>query len=131
RGSTPGDPLNGKSTASDIDFVFGDENVPATPTPTETRTSSPTATPSPTAAETPTAVDTPTAPAATPTAPVAIAGDCDGDGTVSVAELVRAVGIALETLPVSMCPAADRDGDGAVRIEELIAALNAALATAG
>ncbi|HSQ01058.1 MAG TPA: hypothetical protein VL049_27870, partial [Candidatus Dormibacteraeota bacterium] len=47
RGSTPGDPLNGKSTASDIDFVFGDENVPATPTPTETRTSSPTATPSP------------------------------------------------------------------------------------
>src|SRR5512135_2927612 len=47
RGGKPADPLNGKSTASDIDFIFGDENVPATPTPSQTRVSSPTATPSP------------------------------------------------------------------------------------
>src|SRR5512143_1233975 len=72
RGSKPADPLNGKSTASDIDFIFGNENVPATLTPSETRVSSPTATPSPTAA------DTPTAPASTPTVPIAVAGDCDG-----------------------------------------------------
>ena len=57
----------------------------------------------------------------------ACTGDCDGDGQVSVAELVRGVGIALGSAPLSGCAAADRDGDGQVRIEELVAALDGAL----
>lgn len=107
RSGTPGDPLNGHSTRRDIDFVFGDENLAPTATPTATPPSAP----------------TPTATISPP-----LAGDCDGDGAVSVDELVRAVAIALESAPLASCPAADRDGDGIVRIDELIAALTAALA---
>jgi len=55
------------------------------------------------------------------------AGDCDGSGSVSIAELVRAVNIALGSIDVSMCTAADRNGDGTVAINELISAVNAAL----
>lgn len=87
RGAPPGELLEAGSTRADVDFIFGDENLPA----------------------------------------AAVAGDCDGDGSVSIGELVRAVGVALESLPLSACPAADGDGDGLVRIEELISALNAAL----
>jgi len=65
--------------------------------------------------------------APTPTPGVVCAGDCDGDGSVSVAELIRAVNIALGTLDVSQCTAVDGDGDGAVAINELIAAVNSAL----
>jgi len=57
----------------------------------------------------------------------ACAGDCDGDGTVSVNELVLAVNIALGALPVTDCQAADTDGDGIVSITELVAAVNKAL----
>ncbi len=55
------------------------------------------------------------------------AGDCDGDGIVSIAELVRAVNIALGSANVDTCLAADRDDDGLVAINELIRAVNAAL----
>lgn len=54
-------------------------------------------------------------------------GDCDGDGHVTVAELVRAVGIALGNGAVSSCAAADVDGDRAVTVNELIGAVNRAL----
>ena len=54
-------------------------------------------------------------------------GDCDGDGAVSIDELVRGVSIALGTLPVSACAAIDVDADGAVGIDELIGALDRAL----
>jgi hypothetical protein len=110
RAGTPGDPINGSSTRTDVDFIFGDENLIERPT------ASPSATPTITAT-----------PAVTPTRPAAV-GDCDGDGTVTVDELVRAVGIALAAQPLSSCAPADRDGDGTVRIDEVIAAINAALA---
>lgn len=55
------------------------------------------------------------------------AGDCDGGGSVSVDELVRAVGLALGAPGTPACAAADGDGDGVVRIAELIAAVAAAL----
>lgn len=110
RGVAPGDPVNGRSARSDVDFTFGDENLPGAPT--ETPTVAPSATPT----------GTPTVPS-----PPAVVGDCDGDGHVSVNELVRGVGIALAAAPLSSCAAADRDGDGQVRIEELVAALAAAL----
>jgi len=91
----------------------------------------------PTATVAPTAIDTAT-PAATSTpaasstpvpteAPLACVGDCDGDGQLSVSELVRGVNIALGNLAVDVCPAFDPDDDGAVMISELVAAVNAAL----
>ena len=54
-------------------------------------------------------------------------GDCNEDGQVLIAELIRAVNIALLRSPVATCPAADEDGDRMVGIAELIRAVNAAL----
>jgi hypothetical protein len=53
-------------------------------------------------------------------------GDCDGDGSVTVNELVIAVNIALGTADPSSCPAACRD-EGGVTIHCLVEAVNAAL----
>lgn len=54
-------------------------------------------------------------------------GDCDADGAVSVAELVRGVNIALGRAPIEECPAFDRTGRRTVTISELVAAVNSAL----
>ncbi len=51
-------------------------------------------------------------------------GDCDGDGTVSVSELIRGVNINLGNQDVSACPAMDADGNGSVAVNELIQAVN-------
>jgi FG-GAP-like repeat/EF hand len=80
-------------------------------------------TPAPTATVTPTAVATPTA----TRGPVQCVGDCDGDGQVSINELIQGVNIALNTAAVDACPAFDRDGDGQVSVNELIAGVNSAL----
>ncbi len=91
--------------------------LPATPTPqvsatpTASLTALPTSTPSPTVSQ----------------VPVSCPGDCDGNGTVSIAELIRAVNIALENDDVANCRAADSNGDGRVTINELIQAVNSAL----
>jgi hypothetical protein len=69
---------------------------------------------------------TATVTAATPTS--ACPGDCNRDGTVTIDELVRAVGIALDVAALDDCAAADVHGDGSVTIDELIAAVTAALA---
>lgn len=55
------------------------------------------------------------------------AGDCTGDGTVGVDELVTAVGIALQAADPSRCSAADASGDGKTSVDELVAALGSAL----
>lgn len=54
-------------------------------------------------------------------------GDCDGDGAVTVAELIRGVNIALGNAPLGDCPAFDTSGDGSVTVSELIQSVNAAL----
>src|SRR5215475_6306744 len=54
-------------------------------------------------------------------------GDCDGDGEVSINELIIGVNIALGTQAISACPAMDSNGDGAVTVNELIRAVTAAL----
>jgi hypothetical protein len=83
-----------------------------------TLTNLPTPTPSaPTPSATPTATPTQSAPACP--------GDCNGDGKVTVDELVRAVSGALGT--GTACSADDLDGDGTISITELVAAVNAAL----
>ena len=74
---------------------------------------------------TPTATSVPTA-TNTPGSGVCV-GDCSGDGTVSIDELVKAVNIALGSVSIDVCPAADRNGNGMVTIDELLAAVNAAL----
>jgi hypothetical protein len=50
-------------------------------------------------------------------------GDCDGDGSVSVRELVRAVDRGLAR-GGSDCPFSDREGDGSVDLSELLAAVS-------
>jgi hypothetical protein len=57
----------------------------------------------------------------------ACAGDCDGDATVLVNELVVGVRIALGELAADACAAIDGDGDGDVSIAELIGAVGALL----
>jgi len=54
-------------------------------------------------------------------------GDCNGDTAVTIGELIRAVNVALELIPVDVCPAVDANGDGDVGIAELIQAVNRAL----
>src|SRR5262245_48223972 len=50
--------------------------------------------------------------AATP--PGSCIGDCNGNGTVAVNELVTGVNILLGRLTLSACPSFDRNGDGKV-----------------
>lgn len=54
-------------------------------------------------------------------------GDCNADGSVSVNELVLAVGMALGQGDVSGCPAADVNRDHSVGVNEIVAAVGAAL----
>ena len=58
----------------------------------------------------------------------ACSGDCDGDGSVTVDELIRGVGLALEE-DVGRCSAFDANGDEQVSIDELMAGVNTALST--
>jgi hypothetical protein len=55
-------------------------------------------------------------------------GDCNGDGAVTVDELVTAVSIALGSAGLERCVAVNVQEDTVVTINELIAAVNAALA---
>lgn len=54
-------------------------------------------------------------------------GDCDGDGTVTIDEIIVGVRIALGDAPPTACAALDTDGTGTVSISELIAAVAVAL----
>ncbi len=58
-------------------------------------------------------------------------GDCDGDGTVRVNELVTGVNINLGNSDVSSCEAMDRDGNGMVAVNELIQAVRSNLEGCG
>lgn len=109
---TPTDPPTATATSTVLPT--------ATPTATEMATATPTATdpPTPTATATPTATVSPNAPCD---------GDCDGDGVVTVAEVVRGVNLALGTVAIAECPAFDGDGSGEVSVDELIRAVLRAL----
>jgi len=54
-------------------------------------------------------------------------GDCDNDGRVTVAELVRGVSIALGHAALDTCLTFDGNADGAITVEELVGAVNNAL----
>jgi hypothetical protein len=57
----------------------------------------------------------------------ACVGNCDGDGQVSIEELLALVNIALGAADVSACTAGDANSDGAITIDEILAAVNNAL----
>lgn len=59
--------------------------------------------------------------------PLACAGDCNADYSVTVDEVVAAVGIALGSVPLDRCTRADVDGDHHVTVDEAIAAVERAL----
>lgn len=50
----------------------------------------------------------------------ACVGDCDQDGAVTIDELVRSVGIALEIVSWAECPEIDANADGQVTVDELV-----------
>lgn len=62
-------------------------------------------------------------------APGQCAGDCNGDGSVAINELITGVGIALGSTAVAQCTAVDGNGNGRVAVNELVAAVAAALGT--
>ena len=95
--------LAGEGTVQLTATLF--DSAPPTPTRTYTPTRGPTSTPRPPAEE--------------------CVGDCDGDGRIAIAELVRGVGLALGN-PVPPCADFDPDGNG-VGIAELVKAVNGAL----
>jgi YVTN family beta-propeller protein len=67
-------------------------------------------------------------PTVTPSAlPSPCRGDCDGNGVVTVDELVIGVGIALSTQPLDACATLDSDHSMQVTVDELVTAVNNAL----
>lgn len=94
----------------------------ATRTPI-TPTQMPTATPPSSLTPTPTFTPTPTATVMV----AACTGDCDGDGSVAIAELVLGVNIALGQRSLTLCQAFDPDRNQQVGIAELVQAVGNAL----
>ncbi len=74
-------------------------------------------------ASTPTPTPTPTPPATS----VTCVGDCDGNGMVTVDELLTVVNIALGEADVSTCSAGDANQDGHITVNEVLSAVNSAL----
>lgn len=104
-------------------FVFHAAAAPArTAGPEDTVTPTVTATPGGSTTEDPATSPTPSP---TPTQPCL--GDCDGNASVGVNELITSVRISLDESPITDCFAADLNLDLYVTINELIGAVNSAL----
>jgi hypothetical protein len=73
---------------------------------------------------------TPT-PTPTPTIAISCVGDCNGNGVVTIDELIKGVNIALELAGLDTCPVFDANHSGTVTVEELITAVNNALSECG
>ena len=58
-------------------------------------------------------------------------GDCNGDGSVTVDEIVYAVNVALGTAPVTACMSLDSSGDGMVDVAELGTAVTVSITGCG
>src|SRR5262245_53598163 len=54
-------------------------------------------------------------------------GDCDGDGTVTIDEILTMVNVALDALPSTACEAGDANHDSLITVDEVLAAVNNAL----
>jgi hypothetical protein len=80
---------------------------------------------------TPTPISTATATqplaTATRTPPNVCVGDCDGNGNVTVDEIVIMVNIALGNRPVTDCDNGDTDGSDTITVDEILTAIQNAL----
>jgi hypothetical protein len=79
--------------------------------------------PSPTA----TVADPTATPTQAPPGTPRCAGDCDGTGQVTIADLVTGIDIALGNAPLAACPVFDANGDSRVTIDDLFRAIENAL----
>jgi hypothetical protein len=59
--------------------------------------------------------------------PPSCRGDCDGDGRVSVDELIAGIRISLGIEGLDACPVFDSDADGNVRVDDVVRAVASAL----
>jgi hypothetical protein len=66
-------------------------------------------------------------PTASPTPPPPCSGDCNGDGDVTIDDIMQCVDIALGLTDLGECEACDADGSGQVDITDIIMAVNNAL----
>jgi len=109
------------------------EVAPIAPTATLTPTATATATERPheTPTSTPDPSPLPTGSASPATPARGCAGDCDGDGAVTVDEILTLVRVALDLGLLDACPAGDRDGNGIITVDEIVAAVSAALLDCG
>ncbi len=116
--------LFGAGNSVNLDFTsFGDAASTTTfqvvvsdappPTPTETPTDIPAETPTPT-------------PTSTPPGGGCV-GDCDGNGTVSIEEIMVGINIAMDEATLASCQSLDVNNDGQVTVNELMQAVNAGL----
>lgn len=55
------------------------------------------------------------------------AGDCDGNGTVSIEEIIIGVAIVVGDLDLGTCPELDINGDGMITVDEIVVAIEVAL----
>jgi predicted outer membrane repeat protein len=62
-----------------------------------------------------------------PGPPPACVGDCNGDGRVTVDELITLILVPLTPVDIDRCPAGETNGDRTITIDELVGAVNAAL----
>lgn len=58
---------------------------------------------------------------------VACPGDCNGDGVITIDEVVTGINITLDVAPLSHCPGLDANGDGLVTVDELLQAVSRVL----
>jgi hypothetical protein len=58
-------------------------------------------------------------------------GDCNGDGSVTVNEVVALVRTLLNEVPVSTCGSGDANADGQVTVNEIVLAVNSLLGGCG
>ncbi len=110
--------------------TFTNSPVPDTATPSPVDTATPTA-PAPTNSVTPeltatvaqTATPSPVPATSTPTVATCV-GDCNGDGIVTVDELLTMVNIALGNAQLQSCVAGDGNNDGQISVDEILTAVN-------
>lgn len=56
--------------------------------------------------------------------PTSCTGDCDGNGAVTVDEIIVGLSIALGQLPIGDCQAFDQDGSNSVTVDEIVTAVS-------
>jgi len=124
--ATPSDTAAATATPSPTASPAATATSTDTPTATSTATPTATSTATPTATSTATASATPTS-SPTPTRTPACLGDCNGDGQVTVDEILMMVNIALGNSSVLDCVPGDQSGNGTITVDEILLAVNKAM----